>query len=78
MVKGDHIIFEGQIPIQHTSPPNSLPLSLSAKIEEALNILRTKNVISQCTPEPREFVSHIHAKQKGWKYTSNFKLEEPK
>ena len=59
MVKRDHIIFEGQIPIQHTSPPNSLPLSLSAKIEEAINILRAKKFISQCTPEPQEFVSPI-------------------
>jgi hypothetical protein len=34
MVKGDHIKLEGQIPIQHMSPPNILLASQSKQIEE--------------------------------------------
>ena len=59
MVQGDHINFEGKIPVQHTSPPNTLPLSQSEKIEEAINCLKTKKVISLCNAEPREFISPI-------------------
>lgn len=59
MVSGDYIIFKGHPPIQHSSPPNTLPHSERERIEDAIQSLLTKQVIAPCQYETCEFVSPI-------------------
>lgn len=59
MVEGAKISFNGPCPVQHSSPPNSLPCSEETMIKDAMQTLLNKQVIVQCKPEPIEFVSPI-------------------
>ena len=42
MVQGTKIKFSGKCPVEHQSPPNSLPHAETEKIEEAIHAPLTK------------------------------------
>ena len=59
MITGARITFTGHCPIQHQSPPNTLPRSEEANINAAIQKLIGKHIVIPCSPEPVEFVSPI-------------------
>ena len=59
MVQGTKSIFSGKCPVQHQSPPNSLPHAEAGKIDKAIQALQTKGVIIPCFPDLTEFISFI-------------------
>ena len=59
MVQGTKIIFSGKCPMQHQSPPNSLPHAEAGKIDKAIQALQTKGVIIPSFPDLTEFISPI-------------------
>ena len=59
MVQGTKIIFSGKCPMQHQSPPNSLPHAEAGKIDKAIQALQTKGVIIPSYPDLTEFISPI-------------------
>jgi hypothetical protein len=50
MVSGAQISFNGICPVQHQSPPNSLPHAEADKIKDAIQELLDKQVIVPCDP----------------------------
>jgi hypothetical protein len=74
MVSGDQISFKGTCPVQHQSPPNSLPRAEADKIDAAIEALLNKKVIIPCDSDSFEFVSPIFTTpKKDWQYSINFK-----
>ena len=59
MVSGVQISFNGICPVQHQSPPNSLPHAEADKIKDAIQELLDEQVIVPCDSDLIEFVSPI-------------------
>jgi hypothetical protein len=67
MVSGAQISFNGICPVQHQSPPNSLPHAEADKIKDAIQELLDKQVIVPCDSDLIEFFSPIFTTPKTMK-----------
>ena len=59
MVSGIKISFHDKCPVQHQSPPNTLPHAEAELIDNAIQALLQKQVIAPSSPTTTEFVSPI-------------------